>query len=301
LIARQDGVVKVTEPVFLHYDQAALDREYDNRKKVSDFAKHTERWPGLSAQARSELDARLDIAYGPSAAETLDVFLAAEANAPVQVFFHGGYWKALDKNDFSFVAYGLQPMGATTVVVNYGLMPNVDMAELIRQCRAALVWVWRNVAEFGGDPARIHISGHSAGGHITAMMLATDWPKIAADLPPDLIKTACGISGLYDLEPIQRCFLNDDLKMTLEQAQAHSPVRLSCQNIAPLLLPVGALEGPEYLRQSETLAGHWKQLTPPPQVWPMAQQDHFSIVTQLEHPDSDLSRALQRQMGLFDQ
>jgi len=290
----------MSEPVFLHYDQAALDYEYDNRAKVADFANYIERWPMLSAQARSELDARLDIAYGPSADETLDIFPAADNHTPIQVFFHGGYWKALHKNDFSFVAYAMQPAGATTVVVNYALIPGVDMAELIRQCRAALAWVWQNATGFGGDPERIHISGHSAGGHITAMMLATDWPRFASGLPTDLVKSACGISGLYDLEPIQRCFLNDDLHMNASQAHEHSPVRLDCHNPAPLLLPVGALEGPEYLRQSETLAEHWGHINPAPQVWPMAAHNHFSIAAQLERADTDLSRAIQRQMDLRD-
>ena len=291
----------MSEPVFLNYDKAALDREYDNRAKVADFVEHLNRWTTLSAQARAELDARLNVSYGPSAEETLDVFIVPGATSvPIQVFFHGGYWKALHKDDFSYVAYAMRPAGAVTVVVNYALMPGVRMAELIRQCRAALAWVWRNADSFGGDRERIFISGHSAGGHITAMMLATDWPDFADGLPADLVKSACGISGLYDLEPIQRCFLNDDLQMSPAEAQENSPVLLPCHNPCVLLLPVGGLEGPEYLRQSETLASHWQSNPEPPEVWAMDGLNHFSIAAQLEAPDSELSRAIHKQMGLLN-
>ena len=291
----------MNKPLFLNYNKTDLDREYDNRSKVSNAADYINRWTALSAQVRTDGPAQLDIAYGPSEDETLDVFpVAGVSKAPIHVFFHGGYWKALHKNDFSFVVNGLRPAGAITVVVNYALMPQVSMAELIRQCRAALDWVWRHAAEFGGDREQIYISGHSAGGHITAMMLTTNWPDFAPGLPPNLVKGACGISGLYDLEPIQLCFLNDDLHLTVEQAQQHSPIRLPCRNPAPLLLPLGALEGPEYLRQSETLAEHWGQQTSPPQVWLLPEHNHFSIAAQLETADSELSRAIQRQMGLLD-
>ena len=287
-----------SDPVFLHYDQAALDREYNNRDKVPDYADHLDRWQALSMQARRELEAQLDLGYGPSAAETLDVFTVAGRNAPVQVFFHGGYWKMLHKDDFSYVAYGLQPAGAITVVVNYALIPEVDMDELVRQCRAALAWVYRHAESFGGDRARIYISGHSAGGHLTAMLMATEWSMFELGLPADLVKGGCGISGLYDLEPIRLCYLNDDLELTPEAAERNSPVRLARHAKGPLLLPVGGLEGPEYLRQSETLAEHWRDQGAAPEVMVMAGQDHFSIAAQLETTDSELSRAIQRQMGL---
>ena len=289
----------MSQPVFLHYDKAALDREYDNRAKVANFAEHLNRWNTLSERARAELSPRLNVSYGPSAEETLDIFpVPGNTNAPIQVFFHGGYWKALHKNDFNYVAFAMQPVGAVTVVVNYALMPSVSMAELIRQCRASLAWIWRNAENISGDRERIYISGHSAGGHIIAMMLTTDWPSFSAGLPTDLVKGACGISGLYDLEPIQCCYLNDDLQMSLDEAKAHSPVLLPCRNPCPLLLPLGGLEGPEYLRQSETLAQHWQVNSELPKVWVMEGLDHFSIAAQLEMPESELSCAIHDQMGI---
>ena len=115
---------------------------------------------------------------------------------------HGGYWRSLDKQHFSFVARGLQPAGVLVAVINYALIPTVDMDELVRQVRASVAWLHRNVAALGGDPDNITVSGHSAGGHLTAMLLSTDWPAFAG-LPADLVKAGCGISGLYDLEPIR--------------------------------------------------------------------------------------------------
>ena len=147
--------------VFREYDQAALDREYDNRAKVADSADYIARYPRESAAARRDLDCRLDLRYGPSPGETLDVFPATGPRpAPIQVFIHGGYWRALDKADFSFVVRAFRPAGAAVVVINYGLIPTVDMDELVRQCRASIAWVYRNAGSFGGDPARIFISGH---------------------------------------------------------------------------------------------------------------------------------------------
>lgn len=286
----------MAEPIFLDYDRAALDREYDNRAKVSGAAELVARYSEQSRQARAELPAQLDVSYGASAAETLDIFtVESPSPAPVQVFFHGGYWRALHKDDFSFVARAFRPAGAITVVVNYALMPGVGMDELVRQCRAALAWLWRNAGSFNADPGRIAISGHSAGGHLVAMMMATDWPAFESGLPGDLIKAGCGISGLYDLEPIRLCFLNDDLQLTPQDVARNSPIRLSAHNPGPLLLAVGALEGPEYLRQTQALVEAWRNR---PEPWVMEGLNHFTIVAQLNDPASDLSRAVQRQMGL---
>ncbi|MGH7321717.1 MAG: alpha/beta hydrolase [Candidatus Rokuibacteriota bacterium] len=283
--------------IFRGYDQAALDREYDNRRKVADSAAYLARCTQESAATRDTLPCRLDIAYGPSLAETLDVFPApGGARAPVQVFVHGGYWWSLDKADFSYVARAFRPAGAATVVINYALVPTVDMDELVRQCRAAIVWIYRNAPSFGGDSERLFVSGHSAGGHLVAMLMATDWT--AFGVPPDVIKAGCGISGLYDLEPIRLCYLNETLGLSPEQARRNSPVHLSPPRAAPFLLPLGGLEGPEYHRQTEELTAVWRSHGVPCEVMDIPGIHHFSIVTQLEEPTSELSRAILRQMGL---
>ncbi len=284
--------------VFREYDQAALDREYDNRGKVTDSADYLARYPRESEAARRDFECRFDVRYGPNPGETLDAFPAtAPRPAPIQVFIHGGYWRALDKADFSFVVRAFRPAGAAVVAINYGLIPAIDMDELVRQCRAAIAWIYRNGESFGGDPARIFISGHSAGGHLVAMLMSTDWPAFDR-LPADVIKAGCGISGLYDLEPIRLCYLNETLKLTPEQARRNSPVLQVPGRSGPLLLAVGALEGPEYLRQTNDLAAAWRGRGLTCDVLEMSGLNHFSIIGQLEDPASDLSHAMLRQMGL---
>ena len=289
----------MSEALFLHYDRAALDAEYDNRAKVTGAEDYVARWKVRSKEARSELKCNLDIAYGSSHAETLDIFPSnTPGKSPINIFYHGGYWRALHKNEFSYVAYSLHEAGAVTVVVNYALVPEVSFDELVRQCRAALAWVWNNADDFGGDREKLFVSGHSAGGHLVAMMMATDWPAFDVGLPAQPICGGCGISGLYDLEPIRLCFLNEDLKLSEETATRNSPMKQKRTCLSPLLLPVGASEGPEYLRQSNGLSEAWSRSGETPKVLVMPGHNHFSIAAQLDDSESELSRSIQDQMGL---
>jgi arylformamidase len=281
--------------VFRHYERAALDAEYNNRAKVPRALDWIARYGAESARARAELPMRFDVPYGPHHAERLDVFPAAGPGpAPVHVFVHGGYWHRLDKADFSFVVRGLRPAGVATVVVNYGLVPTIDLDTLVGQCRAALAWVHAHAADFGGDASRIFVSGHSAGGHLVAMLLATDWAALGA--PADVVKGGCAISGLYDLEPIRLCYLNDVLALTPPVARRNSPVTLPRPPAGSLVLAVGGEEGEEYHRQTSDLAAAWSGY--PIEVLDLAGHDHFSIVAELGSPFSPLARAIQQQMGV---
>jgi arylformamidase len=284
-------------PVFRDYDQQALDAEYDNRAKVKDALQWVARYGAESGRARAELPLRFDVPYGAHYAERLDIFPAdGPGPAPVHVFIHGGYWHRMDKADFSYVARGLRPAGAATVVLDYGLVPAIDLDELVRQCRAGIAWVHRHARQWGGDPDRISISGHSAGGHLVAMLLATDWATVG--VPADVVKAGCAISGLYDLEPIRLCYLNRVLALTPEVARRNSPVHLAPARPTPLILALGGTEGPEYHRQTDELAAAWRALGVPVEVMDMTGHDHFSIVAELQSPSSELARAIHRQMGL---
>jgi arylformamidase len=237
---------------------------------------------------------RFDVPFGRHHAERLDVFPAPAPGAPIHVFIHGGYWHRLDKADFSFVTRAFRE--AATVVVNYALVPTVDLDELVRQVRASVAWVHANARSFGGDPARITVSGHSAGGHLVAMLLATDWREFGA--PADVVKAGCAVSGLYDLEPIRLCYLNDVLALSPESARRNSPVHLKPAGRAPLLLVVGAQEGPEYHRQTDDLAAAWRSHGASIGVLDATGHDHFSIISELERPDPPLARAIRKQIGL---
>lgn len=270
--------------VFLHYDQAALDAQYNNRARFPDYPEHFERWTRWSEAARASLPSRLDVAYGEHPLEKLDVFPSAEAGAPIYVFLHGGYWYSLDKEHYSYVAEGMRPHGVTTVVANFGLAPDCDMDTIVRHNRAALAWLWRNAASFGGDRERIYVGGHSAGGHLGMMLLGTDWPVLGADLPHDLVKGVCAIGGIFDLEPIRLSFLNGRLHLTAEQALRNSPLHLAYRFAAPLLLIVAVDESDEFHRQSVQMRDFWRALGYPVELVIPPGLDHFNVVNDLANP-----------------
>ena len=204
----------------------------------------------------------------------------------------------LDKSDFSYVARGFVRHGITTVVVNYALAPDASMDEIVRQNRAAAAWVWRNAASFGGDSSRIHALGQSAGGHLAAMLLATDWPAFGVGLPADLVKSAVSISGIYDLEPIRLCYLNDKLGMDESEAQRNSPVAQRYPVSAPLMLVSGDIESDEYERQAGDMAAVWEAHGYPLSRLELPGYNHFTMADQLRDPDSELTRAVMAQMGV---
>jgi arylformamidase len=284
------------QAVWRDYDQAALDAQYNNRKRFPDYVARFEAWRQLSARARAALDARLELAFGDQPSERLDLFPAPLGEAPLYVFVHGGYWYSLDKSDFSYVAAGMVPNGVSTAVTNYVLAPNADMDEIVRQNRAALAWLWRNARELGIDRERIYVTGHSAGGHLAAMLLATDWPRFGAGLPADLVKGACAISGIFELEPIRLSYLNQTLRLTPEMAARNSPALLSYPCRANLLLVLGEDESAEYHRQSQDMAAKWRALRYPCEYCVPDRLDHFTIVDSLGDPAADLVRRQLQQM-----
>ena len=169
-------------------DPAWLDLQYNNRARIPEHPQIFDRWARRSAEVRERLSRRLDIRYGDGPNETLDIFPASVADAPVLVFIHGGYWRSLDKSDFSFVAPSFVQRGAAVVIPNYALCPAVTIDQIAMQMAHALAWVHRNIALYGGDPGRIVVAGHSAGGHLAAMLVSCQWKAVGRDLPPDLVK-----------------------------------------------------------------------------------------------------------------
>jgi arylformamidase len=276
--------------IFKTYDQSALDAQYNNRARVVDYMDYLTKWRDMSAQTRATRKARLNVSYGPSDKQTLDIFFAESPSAAVNLFIHGGYWQSFDKDDFSFVAEGMIPHDVTTVVLNYDLCPHVTMADIVEQNRLAIAYLWRHAEELQINPARIYVSGHSAGGHLVAMLLATDWPALDLALPKDLLRGGCAISGLFDLKPIQMSYLNNVLRMDDQMAHSTSPIHQTYPVDAHLIIALGGDESPEYHWQAEHFSAFWSGLGYSKVDYVAVGRNHFSIVDELADPGSPLVR-----------
>jgi arylformamidase len=236
-----------------------LDAEYNARAAIADHPQIFARWREESGAARARMDIAADCRFGPSPAETLDFYPTARNNAPLLVFIHGGYWRSLDKQDFSFLASAFVDTGVAVAMPNYGLAPATPIADMVRQMLGALSWLYRNASRHRVDARRIVVAGHSAGAHLAAMMLAADWPRWAPDLPADLLRGAVCISGLYDLRPlVHATFLKDDLGLDPAAARFASPVRYRPRRAIPLITAVGAEESAEFQRQNRLIRHAWR-------------------------------------------
>lgn len=278
-------------------DPAWLDAQYNNRARVPEAPNILERWANASALARAQSDCVLDIAYGRAPGETLDVFRTTRADAPVFVFIHGGYWRALDKRDHSFVAPALVDAGAMVVVPNYALCPAVTIEHIALQMTQALAWTFRHAREHGGDPRRIVVGGHSAGGHLTAMMLACDWQQVGADLPERLVQGGLAISGVFEMEPIRHTpFLAGDLRLSAASARRLSPALMPAPAV-PLVAVVGGDESEEFQRQNRCIREAWGAETVPV-CEAVPGTNHFTVLHDLADADARVHRLARGLLGL---
>ena len=237
--------------------QAELDAAYDVENSVPDFMVYAHRFVAESEAARAALSPRLEVPYGPTLMETMEVYApkGGAGKAPILVFVHGGYWKSLNAGVFSLIASGPVAAGFCVVNVTYALCPEVEIGEIVRQVRASVAWTARNARDFGGDPDRIVVSGHSAGGHLTATTLLTDWERYG--LPPDVVKGGLAISGLFDLEPLAYSFLQPALRLTGEAIRRHSPLLNITPVAAPLAITWGDADPDAFAGQSRDFAKAW--------------------------------------------
>jgi len=267
-----------------------VEREYNLRQAFPDHPQWFARWSAESAAARSRLDSRLDVRYGSGPKQTLDLF-PAESPRGVLLFIHGGYWRALDKDDHSFVAPAFVDQGVGVVVINYDLCPNVSIARIVEECRQAVAWLWREGRSQGVPVERLFIAGHSAGGHLVAMLYATDWRRYG--VPVDAIRGGLSISGVFDLEPLIQVSFNADLKLDNGKARAMSPIHCTAEVRAPLLLAVGGGETSEFSRQSWLLWERWPECRPAAAHSPLfiAGRHHYSVMSELGDRNSELTGA----------
>jgi arylformamidase len=276
-------------------DKAFFAREYNNRELVPEHPQFFARWQEDSARARSGLSAHLDLRYGDMPGEAIDIFPARKGDGGCMMFIHGGYWRSLDKKDFSFLAPAWVDAGVSLAVVNYDLCPKVTMEEIVRQMLRASRWLWLNAARYGIDRDRLYVSGHSAGGHLTAMLMCALWPAFDSRLPKDLWKGGLAISGLYDLRPLQQVdFLQQDLRLDAASALKLSPAFMAPATRAPVMSCVGGDESSEFLRQNRLLGERWGSAFAGDV--PMPGANHFSVADGLAEPSSALFQAGMRLM-----
>jgi arylformamidase len=264
---------------------------------VPEFPRYKEFYEEQSRETRERLECRLDVPYGPTLAEHLDVFPAGEPETPILVFFHGGYWHTFGSKDFSFVAEGPVSAGVTTIVTNYALCPKVTLEEIVRQSRAAIAWLYENALSFGGDRERIYVSGHSAGGHLTAMLALTDW-EADYGLPADIVKGGCPISGLFDLRPFPYTYLQPKLQLPWDQVLRNSPILRIPEAAPPLLVTYGDEETSELRRQSYDFLTVWRSRRLRGEHLPQPGKDHFSAIDGFLDVSSPLCSAILEQMDV---
>ncbi|RYF18697.1 MAG: alpha/beta hydrolase [Comamonadaceae bacterium] len=269
-------------------DGAWHDRMYNNRELVPEYPAFLAKWASDSRQAREAGPCELDVRYGDGPNETLDIFPAPHAEAPVLVFIHGGYWRALDKKDQSFVGPAFTRDGACVVLPNYALCPAVTVPQIVMQVARAVAWTWHHIGRYGGDRKRIVVAGHSAGGHLAAMTLACLWQQLDPALPRDVVRSALAISGLHDLDPIMRTpFLQPDLRLTDDQVARASPARLQAPKHGTLYSVAGGDESEEYHRQNRLIQEAWgARRVPVCETLPGL--NHFSVLDALVEPSHRL-------------
>ena len=282
------------------HDPVWLEAQYNNRALVPDHPQVLSRWAQASALARERSPALLDLPYGDGSNETLDIFPppAGAQPAPVLVFIHGGYWRSLDKADHSFVAPSFQADGAMVVVPNYALCPAVGIEQIVLQMAQVVTWVWHRAAQYGGDPSRIAVVGHSAGGHLATMLLSCRWKDVAEELPAQPLAGAMSISGLYDLEPLRHTpFLQADLQLTPASVARLSPAFFPRPKGAKLYATVGLQESDEFLRQNRLIREVWGP-TAVPVCETVVDANHFTVLNSLADPKGRLHELALRLLGL---
>ncbi len=266
--------------------RAWLDEQF-SLDRISNLEQVFARRADAAQQGREGFEHQRGISYGPHVDHRLNIFPARHGAgpSPVQIFIHGGFWRSLDADLFSFLAPGFVPYGATLVVIDYPLMPVVRMADVVEAAKLAVGWVAENIAQYGGDPERLFVSGNSAGGHLVAELLDGDGGTI---------KGGVALSGIFDLEPVSRSFQNDSLSLTADEIAGFSPAVRDVSIDAPLIVAVGGDETDIFIEQSRDFA---RLCGVEPMI--VAGQDHITIVLDgLANPAAELNKAVRRQMEL---
>lgn len=286
----------MSESAYRNFRPDELEFQYNPRVSVPEFPQLAEVRSAKSRKVRDSAQSWLNIAYGTSPRETLDIYAGEKAGGPALVYIHGGYWRSGSKDDNCNFAPTFVQRGATVVLVEYDLCPKVTVTDIVRQTRAAIAWVYRNIMRYSGNPSRLYVSGHSAGGHLTAMALAYDWDK--EGLPKNLIKGAVATSGVYDLDMVMQISVNEQVRMTPEIAGANSPFLHPPLPNCPVIVAVGGDEPKGWQQMSEDYFNLCKEGGLDCQYLVVPGANHYTMSEHLTNAGSPLTQAMLKQMGL---
>jgi arylformamidase len=270
--------------------------QYNPRVSVPEFPQLAKKRAEESRRAKATLKSWLNVPYGKSARERLDIYAAQQAGGAVLIYIHGGYWRSGSKDDNANFVPPFVQRGATAVLVEYDLCPAVTVTDIVRQTRAAIVWVYRNIASHGGDPSKLYISGHSAGGHLTAMALAHDWRK--EGLPPDIIKGALASSGVYDMDMVMHVSANEEIRMTPDLARENNPFAHPPLPLCPVIVAVGGAEPEGWKQMSKDYFELCKEHRLKCQYLEVPGANHYTMSEHLGDPQSPLHQAVLKLMSL---
>ena len=265
-----------------------LEVEYNNRARVPEHPQIIAGWVSDAETYRDSADCELDLRYGDGERCTLDLFHPASGHAdvPLALFIHGGYWQAMDGKTFSSLARGLNGHGVSVAIPSYDLCPDVSIGDIVDEMRRCCAFLWQRLQK------PITVFGHSAGGHLTAAMVATDWAGFDASLPPDLCVCGYAISGLFELAPLVETSINGALGLDVETAGVLSPLTWPVARATHLTAAVGGLESSEFLRQSKKVCEVWRGRGVETAYREIDGKDHFTVISDLADPDSAMVREI---------
>ena len=286
----------MNEIVYKGFSQHELEYQYNPRESVPEYPELAKRRAEASRKARSTLKSWLNVAYGSSPREALDIYAADKPGGPVLVYIHGGYWRSGNKEDNCNFVPTFTQRGATVVLVEYDLCPQVTVTDIVRQTRASIAWVYKNIIRYSGNPAKLYVSGHSAGGHLTAMALANDWEK--EGLPRDLIKGAVATSGVFDLDVVAHITVQEQVRMTPEIARLNDPLTHPPLVNCPLVVAVGGAEPKGWQRMSEDYFNYCKQRGMQAEYLVVPGANHYTMSEHMLDSGSLLTQAMLKQLGL---
>ncbi|HEX3497946.1 MAG TPA: alpha/beta hydrolase, partial [Stellaceae bacterium] len=264
-------------------DRTALDAAYNNGAAVPDAPRYRADWASRSAAMRERHAKTLDIPYGTAPRAKLDLFLIGRREVPTLAFIHGGYWQMNAKENFAFIAEGPLAHGINVASIGYTLAPEAGMDQIVGEIRAAVDWLAKNLAAHGADPERLYVSGWSAGGHLTATVM--DDPRV---------KGGIAVSGVFDLEPIRRSYLNEKLGLDAETARRNSPLFHLPERAGRLIVTVGGAELPELQRQSAEYFAAWTAHGLVADFVALPGCNHFSAIEEMARPEGRLVAALRQ-------